>query len=136
MINVKAYIERGKDGTYGIYIDLDEKRLNYGVIGDGNTVKEAIEDFYGCYEDMKKSFVKDNQYFQEVNFEFVYDTASFLGYYTNYFSLAGISRLTGIHQAQLSHYVNGTRNPSKRTIQRIDNGVRDFANNLSQVQFV
>ena len=136
MISVKAFIERGKDGTYGVYIDLDEKRLNYGVIGDGNTVKEAIEDFYGCYEDMKKSFEKDNQFFQEASFEFVYDTASFLGYYTNYFSLAGISRLTGIHQAQLSHYVNGTRNPSKRTIQRIDNRVRDFANNLSQVQFV
>jgi len=136
MINVKAFIERGKDGTYGVYIDLNEKRLNYGVIGDGKTVKEAIEDFYGCYEDMKMSFAKDNQYFQEANFKFAYDTASFLGYYTNYFSLAGLSRVTGIHQGQLSHYVSGTRYPSKQTIQKIDNGIRNFANNLSQVQFV
>jgi len=136
MIVVKAFIERGKDGTFGIHIDLNESRLNYGVIGDGSSVNEAIEDFYGCYEDMKKSFENDNQYFQEAQFEFHYDTASFLGFYTNYFSLSGISRLTGIHQGQLSHYVNGTRNPSKRTIEKIDRCVRDFANNLSQVQFV
>ena len=136
MIKVRAFIERGKDGTYGVYIDLDENRLNYGVIGDGSTVCEAIEDFHGCYEDMKNSFANDNQFFQEAEFEFHYDTASFLGFYTNYFSLAGISRLTGIHQGQLSRYVNGTRSPSKRTIQKIDGCVRDFANNFSKVQFV
>jgi len=136
MINVKAFIERGNDGTFGVYIDLDEKRLNYGVIGEGKTVNEAIEDFWGCYEDMKKSFENDNQYFQEAEFEFHYDTSSFFGYYTNYFSLAGISRLTGINKLQLSHYINGNRNPSKRTIQKIDSCVCEFAKNLSQVQFV
>ena len=78
MIKVKAFIEKGKDDTYGVYIDLDENRLNYGIIGEGNTVDEAIEDFYGCYEDMKKSFENDNQFFQEVKFEFAYDTLSFL----------------------------------------------------------
>jgi len=136
MIKVKALIERGADGTYGVYIDLGENRLNYGVIGDGSSVNDAIDDFYGCYEDMKKSYENDNQYFQEAEFEFHYDTASFLDYYTNYFSLVGLSRLTGIHQGQLSHYVNGTRNPSKRTIQKIDKCVRNFANNLNQVQFI
>jgi len=136
MVNVKAFIERGKDGTYGVYIDLNEKRLNYGIIGDGDTVREAIEDFYGCYEDMRNSFEKDHQHFQEAEFEFQYDTASFLGYYTNYFSLAGLSRLTGIHQGQLSHYVNGTRHPSKQTIQKIDTCIHRFANQLTRVQFV
>ena len=136
MLKIKAFIERGNDGSFGVYVDLDETRLNYGIIGDGNTVKEAIADFYGCYEDMKKSFEKDNQFFREAVFTFHYDTASFLSYYTNYFSLAGLSRLTGIHQEQLSHYVNGTRNPSKQTIQKIDHSIHTFAKNLSQVQFV
>jgi predicted RNase H-like HicB family nuclease len=77
MIKIKAFIETGKDGTYGVYFDLNEKRLNYGVIGSGNTIEEALDDFYGCYEDMKKSFENDNQYFQEAEFEFYYDTASF-----------------------------------------------------------
>jgi hypothetical protein len=76
MIKVKAFIERGNDGTYGVYVDLDENRLNYGVIGDGKTEMEAIEDFYGCYDDMKNSFEKDNQPFQEAEFEFHYDAAT------------------------------------------------------------
>ena len=136
MIKVKAFIERGNDGTYGVYVDLEENRLNYTVIGDGKTVEEAVEDFEGCYEDMRKSFEKDNQYFQEVEFEYYYDTASFLEFYTTFFSLAGLSRLTGIHQGQLSHYVTGVRKPSKQTIKKIDTSVRHFAKSLNQVQFI
>ena len=136
MNRVKAFIERGSDGTHGVYVDLKNKTLNYGIHGDGETVKDAIEDFKACYLDMKNIYKEKGKHFVEAEFEFHYDTASFLSYYTSYFSLAGISRMTGIHQGQLSHYVNGTRNPSKRTIQKIDSCVRDFANNLSQVQFV
>ena len=136
MNKIRAYIERGKDGTYGVYVDLEDNTLNYGVIGDGKTVEEAIADFYGCYDDMKKSFEKDGQYFKEAEFEFHYDTASFLEFYTDYFSLSGISRLTGIHQGQLSHYVTGHRKPSRQTIQKIDTAIHAFAKNLSQVQFV
>jgi len=136
MNKIKAFIERGNDGTYGVYVDLKDNTLNYGIIGDGHTVKDAIEDFEAGYLEMKDIYEKEGKHFVEAEFEFHYDTASFLGFYTNYFSLAGISRLTGIHQGQLSHYVNGTRNPSKRTIKKIDCCIRDFANNLSQVQFV
>ena len=136
MNRVKAFIERGNDGTYGVYVDLKDKTLNYGIHGDGNTVNEAIEDFTACYFEMKEAYREEGMIFVEAEFEFQYDTASFLNYYTNYFSLAGLSRLTGIHQGQLSHYVNGTRNPSRQTIQKIDDSIHTFAKNLNQVQFV
>lgn len=136
MNRVKAFIERGNDGTYGVYVDLEDNTLNYGIHGDGNTVEEAISDFNCSYEEMKKSYEMDNMPFVEAEFEFYYDTASFLNFYTNYFSLAGLSRLSGIHQGQLSHYLTGVRNPSKQTIQRIDSSIHHFAKNLSQVQFV
>jgi predicted RNase H-like HicB family nuclease len=136
MNKVKAFIERGNDGTYGVYVDMEDNTLNYGIIGDGNTVSEAIADFKAGYLEMKEIYEEESMDFVESEFEFYYDTASFLQYYTNYFSLAGLSRLTGIHQGQLSHYVNGTRTPSKHTIQKIDNSIRVFAQNLNQVQFV
>ena len=136
MNKVKAFIERGNDGTYGVYVDLEDNTLNYGIHGVGNTVNEAIEDFQASYLEMKEVYQEEGISFVEAEFEFNYDTASFLNYYTNYFSLAGLSRLTGIHQGQLSHYVNGTRNPSKQTIQKIDNSIHVFAKNLNQVQFV
>jgi len=136
MNRVKAFIERGNDGTYGVYVDLKDNTLNYGIHGDGNTVNEAIEDFKAGYLEMKETYREEGMSFVEAEFEFFYDTASFLNYYTNYFTLAGLSRLTGIHQGQLSHYVNGTRNPSRRTIQKIDDSIHAFAKNLNRVQFV
>jgi hypothetical protein len=136
MNKVKAFIERGNDGTYGVYVDLKDNTLNYGIHGDGNTVQGAIEDFNAGYLEMKESFKKDNENFVETEFEFHYDMQSFLEFYTTYFSLAGLSRLTGINQGQLSHYVTGKRNPSKQTIEKIDHSIHGFAQNLSQVQFV
>jgi len=136
MNKVKAFIERGNDGTYGVYVDLKDNTLNCGIFGEGNTVNEAIEDFKFSYHEMKELYKEEGMPFVEAEFEFHYDTSSFLNFYTTYFSLIGLSRLTGIHQGQLSHYVNGTRNPSKHTIQKIDNSIHTFAKNLSQVQFV
>ena len=55
MNKVKAFIERGTDGTYGVYVDLNDETLNYGIHGDGATKQEAIDSFMTAYEDMKKS---------------------------------------------------------------------------------
>ena len=136
MNKVKAFIERGNDGTYGVYVDLEDNTLNYGIHGNGNTADEAIEDFKAGYIEMKELYKEEKKYFAEAEFEFHYDTASFLNFYTTYFSLVGLSRLTGIHQGQLSHYINGTRNPSKHTIQKIDNSIHSFAVKLNKVQLV
>ena len=136
MNSVKAFIEIGKDGTYSVYVDLENNTLNYGIHGTGNTVQKALEDFASAYEAMKKFHQQKEKEFVEAVFEYHYDTASFLQYYTHYFSLAGLSRMTGIHQGQLSHYVTGHRKPSRRTVERIDSSVRAFTQQLSQIQFV
>lgn len=135
MNTVKAFIEIGKDGAYSVYVDLDDNTLNYGIHGTGDTVREAVEDFASAYKAMKTLHRQKRKEFTEATFEYHYDMASFLQFYSTYFSLAGLSRLTGIHQGQLSHYVNGTRNPSKKTIQKIDHSIHVFAKNLNQVQF-
>lgn len=135
-MKVKAFIERGNDGSYGVYVDLEDKTLNYGIIGDGKTVKEAIDDFYNSYNEMLELYKSENKYFKEANFEFKYDTASFLAYYSNVLSLAGLGRLTGIAQGQLSHYVTGRRKPSQKTVQKIEKSLHKFADEISQVQLV
>lgn len=136
MNTVKAFIERGKDGTYGVYVDLEDNTLNYGIIGDGKTVAEAIEDFNSSYDEMKASYAERDKIFVEAEFTFLYDVASFLGYYGNILSLAGLERLTGVNQGQLSHYVTGRRKPSKRTIEKIEKKLQAFGQELNQVQFI
>lgn len=136
METIKAFIERGKDGTYGVYVDLENKTLNYGIFGEGVTAKEAVEDFKLSYEEMKTFHTQEGKKFVEANFEYVYDTASFLAYYSNVLSLAGLQRITGVNQGQLSHYVTGHRKPSPKTVEKIEKSLHAFANEISQVHFV
>ena len=136
METVKAFIERGNDGRYGVYVDLENKTLNYGIHGDGNTAKEAIEDFITSYNEMKAFHLQKGKYFVEAEFNYVYDTASFLAYYSNVLSLAGLQRITGVNQGQLSHYVTGHRKPSQKTVQKIEKSLHAFANEISQVHFI
>ena len=71
MNKVKAFIERVADGTYSVYIDLEDDTLNYGIIGEGDTVEEAIEDFKLSYTDMKALYEEEGKEFQETTFEFL-----------------------------------------------------------------
>ena len=135
-MKVKAFIERGNDGSYGVYVDLEDNRLNYGIIGEGKTSKEAVDDFYNSYKEMKELYAVENKHFEEAEFEFKYDTASFLGYYSNVLSLAGLGRLTGIAQGQLSHYVTGKRKPSPKTVQKIEKSLHEFAAEIAKVQLM
>jgi hypothetical protein len=131
---VNAVIERAKDGTYSIYMDDDT--VDYLVTGTGNTVEEAKSVFMGGYDDMRRYYVKQGKAFKEVVFDFKYDMASFLSYYSKILSLAGLSRLTGINQQQLSHYVTGRRNPSPKTVEKMQTAIHHFAQDLNTVKFL
>ena len=133
MRQVKAVIERASDGNFSIYMDADD--VSYLVTGTGATVEEARKVFNGGYEDMKKYYEEEGKEFEEVEFVFQYDVASFLQYYAFAFSLAGLERITGINQKQLGHYVSGYRNPSPKTKQKIEEGIRKFCEELSAVSF-
>lgn len=132
----KAIIERGNDGTFDINLEYRED-LDFGLLGNGSTVKEAIEDFYHARDEMKAYYQEKGKPFpDDMEFEFVYDVASFLESYSDKISLAGLGRLTGINRKQLSNYLNGTRNPSKKTIVKIQKSLHEFGNEISQVRFV
>ena len=128
-----AMIERGADGTYGIYVF--SSKLPFGVIGDGRTVEEARADFQNSLEEMKKYYESEGKIFPDVEFEFVYDTASFLQQYAYAFTLAGLERITGINQRQLSHYINGVRKPKRSTVQKIETRLHAFGKEISTIRF-
>ncbi len=136
MIKVIVFIERGNDGSYGAYVNLNDNRLNYGIFGNGSTVNESIDDFHKTYEEMKALHKELNKDFIEAQFEFRYDVASFLSYYSKKFTLAGLQEITGINQGQLSHYVTGHRKPSTKTVQKIEKSLHDFATEIGQIHFI
>lgn len=132
MKQVNAIIERASDGSYSVYMDAD---MDYLVTGTGKTAEEAIRCFKDGYEDTKRFYAEEGLAFEEVEFAYKYDMASFLSFFSKAFSLAGLSRITGINQGQLSHYVTGRRTPSAKTVEKIQNSVHAFAKDLENVTF-
>jgi len=134
MRTVKAIIERADDGSYSVYMDADD--MSYLITGTGETAEGAIKSFQINYEDMKRYYAEEGKDFEEVHFVYEYDMASFLSYYCKAFSLAGLSRITGVNQGQLSHYVTGRRTPSEKTKKKIQYSIHSFAKELGSVNFI
>lgn len=133
MKTVKVFIEKS---DYGFSAYMDDTPLDYSCTSEGKTVDETIADFRQAYADMREYYREEGKPFEEIEYEFYYDTASFLDEYCKAFSLAGLERITGVSQAQLGHYLHGRRKPSARTIARIQEGVRRFAQDLTAVRFI
>lgn len=135
MKQVRVFVEQGTDGTYSAYLP-DDDALDYGLIGEGASIEETINDFKAVYEGMKAFYAEQGKQFEEVEFKFFYDIPSFLAYYKGRLTLTGLQKLTGISQPQLSQYISGYRRPSKKTVSKIETALHSFADELRQVHFV
>lgn len=133
MKTVTAIIETGADHRFSIY--TDDEKLPYGVMGTGDTVASAKEDFMCSYEEIKEYFRDSGKEFIEVEFVFRYDIPSFLEQFAYAFTLAGLERITGINQKQLGHYISGYRKPSPKTVRKMETGIHAFSELLSAVRF-
>jgi hypothetical protein len=134
MRKVNVIIERSSDGHYSAYMDDDT--LDYSVIGTGATAREAQNDFYIALNEMRDLYREENREFVEIEPEFTYDVASFLAYYSNILTLAGLERLTGVNRGQLSHYITGRRHPRPSTVKKIETQIRRLGEELSHASFV
>lgn len=128
MKTVIAKIEGDKALGFNVY--LPDNPMPFGCIGEGKTAKEAIDDFMGVYNAMKEDYEKETGLQLEYSFEFSYDVPSMLNYYKGILTLAGLQRITGINQMQMSQYVNGVRHPSQKTVSKIETSLRKFGEEL------
>lgn len=132
MKELKVCLYKEKDGTFSMYIDGDNP-LPYGLVGEGETVEEAIREWNKSYYDMKEIFMSEGKEFEDVHFEYTYDVPSFLAYYGSLFTFRGLAKLTGVSAAQLSQYASGYRNPSSKTTYKIQEALRRFGSDLSHI---
>lgn len=129
-----AMIEIGKDLTYDIYTVDDT--LGFMLLGQGNSITEAKIDFLKSKKDMEAIYAKEGRCFdfENLDFEYKYDTGSFLRY--SPFTLTWLAHATGINKKQLSHYTTGLRHPSRHTLEKIQTAILGFAKDYQQVALV
>ena len=132
MRTVKVYVESSE---YGYSAYMEKTDLNYACIGEGKTVEEAIGDFEDSYREIKEYYQENELEFCDAEFEYYYDISSFLQEFNKAFSLSGLERITGVNQTQLGHYLHNRRKPSRKTIDKIEEGLRSFASHLTAIHF-
>jgi hypothetical protein len=81
MEKVKAIVERGKDGKFSVY--MDNYDYEFGLAGFGNTVNEAIEDFYNSYKEEMELNNKEGKKTPDLEFNIEYDASSSLNLYSD-----------------------------------------------------
>lgn len=135
MKEIEAIIERASDGTYSIYCK-DEI-----FSGMGATIDEAKSDMSRQMTVYRETAISEGFKYPDYldtgfNITYTVDAGSLLKYYikSGMFTLATMSRITGINQKQLWAYTNGTK-PRNAQAQRIRNGLYSLSKDLNSVFF-
>lgn len=108
-----------------------------GIYASGDTIEDCKKDIQTAIQLIKKELpqeqwpapLKNGPY----TIEWHYDTQSLLLHYGTLLSLAGLERITGIHQKQLWAYMHGRSTPRKAQKDRIQNAVHAFGTELANL---
>ena len=129
-----ALIEKGSDGTYGIYTpDID-----HTIVGDGESVVDAKLDFELSVKEMIASYVDEGKELPEelkdIEFEFKYDVASLFNYF-NWIKVSQFAKIAGINASLLRQYKSGIQQYiSESQIEKIEKALHKIGNEIAAVK--
>lgn len=121
--NLSAYIE----GAPVITIGNDVKEIE-------KNMKEAVKLYLESCLDMNITPVEILQ--GEFTLKFRIDAATFINYYSNIFTKAALSRITGINERQLWHYAAGVHKPRKQQLEKIQKGINALTEELAAINLL
>lgn len=67
---------------------------------------------------------------------FKIDAPTFINAYSDVFTKAALSRITGINERQLWHYAAGVHRPRKKQLDKIQKGIQALTSELSAISLV
>ena len=107
------------------------------VITVGNDMSEIDENMMEGIE----LYLEDNPYpcellSGELELKFKSDAATFINYYSNIFTKAALSRITGINERQLWHYAAGVHKPRRQQLEKIQKGIQALTKELSSIHLL
>lgn len=131
MKNLQVIVEYAGDNLSAFINDLPI----VAVGKDLNDIKRDINNAILVYKEScaelgveTSDLVKD-----DYELSFVIDATTFINYYSNIFTKAALSRITGINERQLWHYAAGLHKPRKRQLERIQRGVQSLTEELNSI---
>ena len=115
------------DSINGVVIDtnkdLEELKKSFAEVFKFH-VEESLED-----GDKLPDYIVASEY----ELEFELQISAILHKYDGILTRAALSRVTGINQKQLGHYMSGHRNPRPEQREKIVNGIKNIGKELLNV---
>lgn len=132
---MKVSVEKQSDGSYIAYNTTGE---HVTLIGTGNTVKEAKEDFFNSIDEVKSDYMERDGNVPEClaeEVEFHFDISSLFEYYSM-FNVSALGRYLGINPGLMRQYKKGDTPISDAQLEKIEAGIHRLANELSALSLV
>ena len=130
-----ALIEKGNDGTFGIFTP----DLQHTIIGEGKTVAEAKADFENSVSEMVASYTENGKVIpeelKEIEFEYKYDISSLFNYY-NFINVTKFARIAGINASLLRQYKSGNQYISENQVLKIEDAFHKVANEFANIKLI
>ncbi len=125
-----------------VIVEYSEKNLS-AYINDAPiiTVGTVLNDIENNIKEAIELYLEDNNNPCEVlsgefELEFKIDVATFINFYSNIFTKAALSRITGINERQLWHYAAGVHKPRRTQMEKIQRGIKHLSKELSSITFL
>lgn len=134
MKTVKAIIERGDDGTYGVCAP----ELENVIIGSGDTVAEAKDDFENSYREMLEAYTESGKAvpdeLKDVEWEYRYDLSAFYEAHP-YLNVSKLAEHLHVNASLMRQYRQG-QYISEEQVMRIQEGIRNVGRELAGTTLV
>ena len=134
MKKVIAIIEKGEDGTYGIY----SPELENFILGSGDNVIEAKEDFENSYSEMVESYIDEGrpipEELKDIEFEYRYDLSAFYNAHP-YLNVSKLAEHLNVNASLMRQYRRG-QYISEEQVMRIQEGIRSVGRELAKTVLI
>ena len=133
MKKLKVIVCKAGDGVSAHIEDIDGFAIARNTVFN---LKKDLRDglnfhIEGLYEEEREPWMNS-----EYAFEYVFqDIPSFVEAYNGLLNQSSLARISGINTGQMRQYASGVKRPTKRTLQRIESGLKKYAVELQSVSF-
>jgi len=129
-----ALIEKGKDGTFGIFTPDIETT----IIGEGATVAEAKADFENSVQEIINAYREAGDELpvelKDIHFVYKYDIASLFDYYS-FINVSKFAQVAGINASLMRQYRMG-QYISENQMRKIETTLHNVGKELSSIKLV
>jgi predicted RNase H-like HicB family nuclease len=128
-----ALIEKGKDGTFGIYTP----DIKATIVGEGKTVAEAKADFENSVKEVMACYAETGEpvpcELKGITFEYKYDTASVFNE-LECINVTKFARLAGIYPSTMRQYARGIAYISEKQAHKIEEALHALGAKMQTVR--